>query len=250
MWVWKECRSFNWATDPVTSYEELSAAIYAVNRWLVPYEDPPLALMYRGQDTEAPLLSRPLEGLGRDVVKVALEEMLAICRKHLDGQLTDKYVYFLMRHAGLPSMMVDWSNSWRVALWFAIHTQERSVKDGGASLWTIRTMVGTVMGLPTLYHADSFACERSRRQDGFAYCLHFEVNKQGESRIIRMNRDPIYGKRLVRIPIAGNYAQIEAELLACDPSLKEITEAESPIPEDVVSACKETFSDITGRTLQ
>lgn len=247
MWVWKEHHSFNWATDPVTSYEELSAAIGAVNRWLVPYEDPPLTLMFRGQDTDAPLLSRPLDGLGWDVVKLALEKMLEICRKHLDAQLMDKHVYFMMRHAGLPSMIVDWSNSWHVALWFAIHTQERTVKVGGASLWAIRTMVWPVKGWPTLFHADSFACERSRRQDGFAYHLHFEVNKQGESRIIRMNRDPIYGRRLFRIPIAGDYAQIEAELLARDPSLKEITEAESPIPDDVVSECKETFLNITGR---
>ena len=196
------------------------------------------------------MLSRPLEGLGRDTVKLALEKMLAICRMHLDARLSDEYVYFLMRHAGLPSMMMDWSNSWHVALWFAIHTQEKFVKDGGASLWAIRTMVGTVKGLPTLYHADSFACERSHRQDGFAYYLHFEENKQGESRIIQMNRDPIYGRRLVRIPIAGDYTQIKEALLAKDSSLAEITEAESPIPEDVVSECKKTFSDITGRNLQ
>ena len=249
MWVWKERDSLNWATDPVTSYEELEATINAVDRWLVPYENPSLALMFRGQDTEAPLLSRPLEGLGRDTIKLALEKMLVICRKHLDAQLSNEQIYFLMRHAGLPSMMVDWSTSLNVALWFAIHTKQ-GIKTEGASLWAIRPVVGMVKDLPTLYPADSMMCECSRRQDGFACYLHFAASKQGESGVLPMDRDPIYGRRLVRISIAGNYAQIEAEFLAIDPSLAGITESDCPIPEDVVSECKNVFSDITGRSLQ
>lgn len=235
----------NSAATPVSSIAELEKVIRHAEMHFVSNDVPLYNLMYRGHDSNLFLVAKQLIGLDLTRVEIASKKMLAICRDHYGGTKSDDEIFFLMRHAGLPSHTIDWSQSLDVALWFAIHSTDGTIKKNNASLWALRPMIGKKDWVATFYPADCMTCERSKRQKGFAYFLHFTTSDDGVLTMLPMDSDPIYGPRLLRIPLQGDYSAMERELRERDPSIAEITKAESPLPEDVVDKCWSAFETIT-----
>lgn len=235
----------NSVAAPVSSLAELGKVTMHAEMNFVSNDTERYELMYRGHDSNLFLVAKQLIGLDMRKVEVALKKMLAICRAHFSGTKSANEIYFLMRHAGLPSHIIDWSQSLEVALWFAIHSTDGSLKKDNASLWVLRPTIGKKDRVATFYPADCMACERSKRQKGFAYFLHFTTTDDGVLTMLPMESDPIYGPRLLRIPLQGDYSAMERELCERDPSIAEIAKAESPLPENVVEKCRKVFQTIT-----
>jgi hypothetical protein len=176
--------------------------------------------------------------------------MLSVCRDAVGADYTDHQIYFMMRHAGLPSHLLDWSWQWEVALWFAIHDANGKLKNKDASLWALRPLLRDLQGgivngsrvNPVFFRADQLTCERSRKQDACAYQIRFE--KIGDEMIpIPMNNDSNYYERLLEIPLCASMscATIEAWLLHEKPEMSDLLNVEQPLPSSIVECCFKLF---------
>ena len=248
LWVMEESvlnsRSVNFVSSSVSDVDQLLRVLGAADQNL-PKEDATFSLLFRGQDTNLPLSPKGLSGnvLAKEQV---LKKMLAVCRDAIGGGRTDNEIYFMMRHAGLPSHLLDWSWQWEVALWFAIHNGDGSLKTSQTSLWVLRPLMrdfngGLVDGSlvrPVFFPADQLTCERSVKQDGSAYMVRFE--RAGDDvRPLPMNYDSNYRERLLRVPLSKEMCstRIENELKSRRPDITELLTDAGPIPLQTVDEC-------------
>ena len=153
---------------------------------------------------------------------------------------TEWQTYIRMRHAGvLNTALLDWTASPEIALWFAIHEADGSIKDSNNGvLWVYRYIDedehfpdneevpipqnGTTRSVVCLsywevarsyYEGDPSWGERPTMQSAAAVRLKFaDANDNGEQYLLPMDKDPYFRGRLIRIEIEGNYEFINAEL--------------------------------------
>ena len=244
-------RATNLVSAPVSDIDQLLRVLVAADQNL-PKESVTFSLLFRGQDSDLPLSPKGLSG-DMSAKERALKRMVAVCRNAIGGERTDNEIYFMMRHAGLPSHLIDWSWQWEVALWFAIHRGDGCLKSGQTSLWVLRPQMrdfngGTVDGCfirPVFFPADQRTCERSTRQDGCAYMIRFERNGD-DVRPLPMNYDPNYRERLLRIPLAEEMCstKIEAELISRRSDITELLSDQGPIPQSAVEECFDIFNGV------
>ena len=246
----QDCKSINLVTDPVSNVNDLLVSIEVAKQNMWPCDNLPFELVYRGQASGMPLVPRQIIGRHKNLHEKLLK-MLSICRDAVGADYTDHQIYFMMRHAGLPSHLLDWSWQWEVALWFAIHDADGRLKNRSSSLWALRPLLrdlqgGVVNGShidPVFFRADQLTCERSRKQDGCAYQVHFE--KSGDEIIpMPMNNDSIYSERLLEIPLCASMscADVESWLLRDRPELADLLDGEHPLPSSVVEGCIKLFN--------
>ena len=243
-------KSINLVTDPVSNVDDLLMSIEAAKQNMWPCDNLPFELVYRGQDSGMPLVPRQIFGHHKNL-REKLQKMLSMCRDAVRSDYTDHQIYFMMRHAGLPSHLLDWSWQWEVALWFAIHDVNGKLKNRDSSLWALRPLLrdlqgGTVNGShvnPVFFRADQLTCERSRKQDGCAYQVRFE-NCGDEIMPMPMDNDLIYSERLLEIPISASMscADVESWLLRDKPELTGLLNGEQPLPSAVVECCLKFFN--------
>ncbi len=259
--VWRESEeTINLITKPVSSIAELKKVLAATDGNMLAHEKPPFALVFRGQDSSLPLLPKSLKIVGGDIEKTqsTLQAMLAICKTELGGKHTDNEVYFMMRHAGLPSHLLDWSWRWEIALWFAIHDTDGSLKKRESSLWILRPILRDFQGgdtdhgyvKPVFFPADQQTCDGAQKQDGSAYSIRFvkTKNKDGVSPL-PMNYDPIYSERLIRVPISLDLdamKAMEAELREIAVGIDGILTTTSPLSCKTVEKCHKMFQASMG----
>ena len=238
-------------TDPVTSIDELLWAIEAARQNMWSMDEVPFDLIYRGQDTGLPLVPRQITGRHENL-QIKLKKMLSICRSAVGENRSDHEIYFMMRHAGLPSHLLDWSWRWEVALWFAIHASNGKLKSVDSSLWVLRPILRDMQGCmvdgrsvnPVFFQADQQTCTRSQKQDGCAYQLRFE--KRGDDILpVPMEFDPLYRERLLKIPLSTEMSceRVEQQLLNVNPNLMKLLCDGGVIPKSVVKECLGIFNE-------
>lgn len=238
-------------TDPVASIDELLWAIEAARQNMWPVDELPFDLIYRGQDAGLPLVPRQIIGRHENL-QIKLQKMLSLCRGAVGINRSDHEIYFMMRHAGLPSHFLDWSWRWEVALWFAIHDSNSKLKNGDSSLWVLRPILRDMQGSaaddgavnPVFFRADQQTCARSQKQEGCAYQLRFE--KRGRVILpVPMEFDSLYRERLLKIPLSAemNCERVEQQLLNEKPELMKLFCNDSVIPKVVVEECLRIFND-------
>ena len=238
-------------TDPVASVDELLLAIEAAGQNMWPVDELPFDLIYRGQDTGSPLVPRQINGRHENL-QIKLQKMLSLCRDAVGINRSDHEIYFMMRHAGLPSHLLDWSWRWEIALWFAIHDLNGKLKNGDSSLWVLRPILRDMQGTevngesvnPVFFRADQQTCTRSQKQDGCAYQLRFE--KRGDVILpVPMELDSLYRERLLKIPLSVEMSceSVERQLLNLRPDLMKLLCDDGVIPKLVVEECLRIFND-------
>ena len=249
--VWEEAEekigSINLVTTPISSISELQKVLMVIDANMM-VEKPSFSLLFRGQDSDFPLVPKSLGGdVEFDNLNSVLQEMIALCKNEIGNTCTDNEVYFMMRHAGLPSHLLDFSWQWEVALWFAIHDKDGSLKNRDSSLWVLRPLIRDFCGYdtmnghmnPVFFPADQQTCERSRRQDGCAYTIRFRNDVNG-IKPLPINCDPNYRERLLRIPLAiSGYEEFERKSRI--DGVGEITKINSPLTQEVIQKCLQIF---------
>ena len=255
LWVMEESvtnsRSVNLVSAPVSDINQLLRVLVAADQNL-PKEVVTFSMLFRGQDADLPLSPKGLSG-NVSAKERALKRMVAVCRNAVGGERTDNEIYFMMRHAGLPSHLIDWSWQWEVALWFAIHSGDGCLKSEQASLWVLRPLMRDFNGdtidgrfiRPVFFRADQHTCERSLRQDGSAYMIRFEC-EDDDFRPLPMNYDPNYRERLLRIPLTEELCntKIETELISRRPDITKLLSDPGPIPPSAVKECFDIFNSV------
>ena len=248
-WVrWERQRdgSAYWITRPIQSISELQMLVSIIDKYMaVSKTDLYMNLFFRGQATNSALIPKFFDGkIDLEKLRTALQEMLEICKDEIGDSRTDKEVYFMMRHAGLPSHLVDWSCNWRVALWFALHDNDGSLTVRPSSLWVIRHHKSDL--LHSFFPADQHACERSEKQEGWAYVIRFEECADG-IHALPMERDLRYEGRLLRMPIDTTaHERMMYELLRSDRWIVDIMNTPSPLSKAVVKKCYDIFQKKSG----
>lgn len=243
--------SINLVSAPVSDMDQLLRVLVAADQNLSK-ELVTFSMLFRGQDADLPLLPKGLSG-NVSAKEQALKRMLAVCRNAIGGERTDDEIYFMMRHAGLPSHLIDWSWQWEVALWFAIHSRDGCLKSEQSSLWVLRPLMRDFNGdtidgrfiRPVFFRADQHTCERSIRQDGSAYMIRFE--REGDDICpLPMNYDPNYRERLLRIPLTEELCskKNEAVLISRRPDITELLSDPGPIPPSAVKECFDIFNGV------
>lgn len=241
-------------TDPVASIDELLWAIEAARQNMWPDDELPFDLIYRGQDTGLPLVSQQIIGRHENL-QIKLQKMLSICRSAVGVNRSDYEIYFMMRHAGLPSHLLDWSWRWEVALWFAIHDSNGKLKKGDSSFWVLRPLLRDMKGClrdgrpfaAMYFRADQQTCERSRKQDACAYEIRTEM-QNGILTPLSMDHDPNYRGRLIEIPLSAEVQSesVEMKLKRLNPDIANLLVDDGPIPIQVINECKRIFNEREG----
>ena len=234
------------ATTPVSSLVELQKIISIADQRMAVYADVPnMSLLFRGQASDSALVPKLIEGrVDIEKLSSALKEMLKICKEEIGDLRTNNEVYFMMRHAGLPSHLIDWSYDWRIALWFALHNSDGSLTKRSSSLWVIRQHISDLRC--SFFPADQHTCERSERQEGWAYAIRFKKREAGVY-ALPMEQDRKYEKRLLRIPIDTTaHKSLTLELQQKDGSLADIMNIPPPLSTEVVRKCHCIFKMKSG----
>lgn len=229
------------ATNPVSSLVELQKIISIADKRMAVYVGVPnMSLLFRGQASDSALVPKLIEGRV-DIEKLcsALKEMLKICKEEIGDSRTDNEVYFMMRHAGLPSHLIDWSYNWKIALWFALHNSDGTLTNRSSSLWVLQHHISDLRC--SFFPADQHTCERSERQEGWAYVIRFEECVDG-IHALPMERDCRYEKRLLKIPIdITAHERMERELLTSDRGIVDVMKTPSPLSNGAVEKCHNIF---------
>lgn len=228
-----------WLTEPVATLRDLCSILNIAEHNMAVCERLTFALMFRGQATSSPLAPKSLSRrIDIDALGEALREMIAICKEKLGGSYSDSIVYFIMRHAGIASHLIDWSYSWKVALWFALHNADGSLTERSSSLWVLRPHISD----STFFPVDQHACERSEKQEGWMYLIRFANGVDGV-RVLPMECDELYRGRLLRIPIDTEaHKRLETELLVDCPEVANVMSAPPPLPDDIIEKCNAIFA--------
>lgn len=239
--LWIDCRldDFTVKLSPVSSVEEWESycaelmeifsipEIEMVNEW---------PLVYRGNGGETLYDKKCWESLGNNPVEI-YDKMLVSCRetvkrKYPRLEIDDRDLLWLMRHAGLPSPLLDFSKSFYVALWFAIHNSDGSIRKEDASVWVARitdrmksanvadaNSFGRAMH-PHVYNQVSYdengetLFYRPASQESVVICQRFLTDgADGCFKLLPLNEDPYFAGKIVRIPISGDYAKIEQDII-------------------------------------
>ena len=230
-----------WLTEPIATLRDLCSILNIAEQNMAVHGFPTIALMFRGQATSSPLAPRSLsERVDIDDLGQALREMIAVCKEALGGSYSDSRVYFIMRHAGIASHLIDWSCNWKVALWFALHNADGSLTERSSSLWALRHLASDIRS--TFFPIDQHVCERSEKQEGWAYSIRF-ANVGDGVRVLPMECDELYRGRLLRIPIDKEaHKRLETELLADCPEVGNVMSVPSPLPDDIIEKCNAIFA--------
>ena len=238
-WMYLDDDGIVTTLPPITSLadfhkaqRELGSVFFHANHALCPESD---KLYFRGDDCGRPL------GDNRRTSTNSLRRTFEEYRRCNNSRgETEWQTYIRMRHAGvLNTALLDWTASPEIALWFAIHEADGSIKDlNSGVLWVYRYIDederfpnneeapippnGTTRSVVCLsywevarsyYENDISWGERPTMQKAAAVRLKFaDANDKGEQYLLPMDKDPYFRGRLIRIGIEGNYEFINAEL--------------------------------------
>lgn len=148
------------------------------------------------------------------------------------------HVFFQAQHLGLKTRLLDWSLSWRVALWFAVEDEKYFDEDGtiwifaclkqnqvnvdrfkeiSASCHPFEIIDDYMINAPTFVEDNldgGLAQNRIRVQNGRFWVQPLEKS------LIPMEKQPEYNERLYKIVIKHEYKAKLKKELAEDESLK------------------------------
>ena len=239
---WTESAPFYWrSSKPISSIAAMEMILScAEERMAVEKSKPNFMLLFRGQADSSNLAPKFMDGcIDLENMECALREMTTVCKEALGDSYTDNEVYFIMRHAGLPSHLLDWSYNWKVALWFALHNPDGTLTDRPSSLWALRLKLSDMES--TFFPADQHTCDRSEAQEGWAYKIRFEKRTDGVH-VLPMEQDPYYSERLLKIQLnPAAHESMLYELMKMDQSIEEKMKTPSPLPNAVVEKCRSVF---------
>ena len=226
--------------SPITSRQEfvehkweLAEVIRAAN----PGWETSEGFYYRGTSEGA-----PLGGFCADYSPRELFERCHACPGSTSGvPMPDYDFWWMMRHYGINGMnILDWTQTPEIAMWFAIHNSDRSLRqhqdavlwawsvqpddrgrakagdsasDGGECFRSYIEFENWKQYETTDLVIDCNEYERSTQQDAIGVRLKTLYDAEHKTwRTYGMDEDETFSRRLLKIPIRGDYEHIEDEL--------------------------------------
>lgn len=182
-------------------------------------------------------------GENRKTSTESLKRTFEMYRRETGCTEPEDVQYVRMRHSGvMNTALLDWTNTPEIAIWFAIHERDGSLKKSGGALWAFlyrecdfRVPKGEEMPIPDNGASRSIVYlpneeialarygeldrghgERPIMQDVAEVRLRMtgDPNENGYRELLPMTKDEIFKGRLLAIEIEGDYEHIDAELRA------------------------------------